>query len=140
MLGEANNSTYAEDFAKAHPERYFEMYIAEQQMVAAAVGLWSRGWTPYASTFACFLTRAYDFVRMARISGGTPRLCGSHAEVSREGWLADGGWRPWRLGDLAPPTSGRPGGTPHNMLNTVIELTHGRLLLARDFLLAYKRR
>ncbi len=80
--GEVNNSTYAEDFAKAHPDRYFEMYIAEQQMVAAAVGLWSRGWTPYASTFACFLTRAYDFIRMAAISGAHLRLCGSHAGVS----------------------------------------------------------
>jgi transketolase len=80
--GEVGNSTYAEDFAKAHPDRYFEMYIAEQQMVAAAVGLWSRGWTPYASTFACFLTRTYDFIRMAAISGAHLRLCGSHAGVS----------------------------------------------------------
>jgi transketolase len=80
--GEVNNSTYAERFARAHPERYFEMYIAEQQMVAAAVGLQSRGWTPFASTFAAFLTRAYDFIRMAAISRANLKLCGSHAGVS----------------------------------------------------------
>jgi transketolase len=79
---EVSNSTYTEIFAKAHPERYFEMYIAEQQMVAAAVGLQVRGWVPYASTFACFLTRAYDFVRMAAVSRASIRLCGSHAGVS----------------------------------------------------------
>jgi transketolase len=63
--GEVSNSTYAELFAEAHPERYFEMYIAEQQMVAAAVGLQARGWLPFVSTFAAFLTRGYDFIRMA---------------------------------------------------------------------------
>jgi transketolase len=80
--GEVSNSTYAEIFADAHPERYFEMYIAEQQMVAAAVGLQVRGWKPFASSFACFLTRAYDFVRMAAVSRASIRLCGSHAGVS----------------------------------------------------------
>ncbi len=80
--GEVSNSTFAEVFAKAHPERYFEMYIAEQQMVAAAVGLQARGWRPFASTFAAFLSRAYDFVRMAAISRATMCLCGSHAGVS----------------------------------------------------------
>ena len=80
--GEVGNSTYAELFAKAHPERFFEMYIAEQQMVAAAVGLQVRGWRPFASTFAAFLSRAYDFVRMAAISRASLRLCGSHAGVS----------------------------------------------------------
>jgi transketolase len=80
--GEVSNSTFSEIFRDAHPERYFEMYIAEQQMVAAAVGLQVRGWRPFASTFACFLTRAYDFVRMAAISRATLTLCGSHAGVS----------------------------------------------------------
>jgi transketolase len=80
--GEVSNSTYAEIFAEAHPERYFEMYIAEQQMVAAAVGLQVRGWKPFASSFACFLTRAYDFIRMAAVSRADIRLCGSHAGVS----------------------------------------------------------
>ncbi|HLA24625.1 MAG TPA: transketolase [bacterium] len=80
--GEVNNSTYAEDFAKAYPQRYFEMYIAEQQMVAAAVGLQARGYVPFASTFAAFLTRAYDFIRMAAVSRANLRLCGSHAGVS----------------------------------------------------------
>ena len=80
--GEVSNSTYAEFFARAHPERYFEMYIAEQQMVAAAVGMQARGWVPFASTFAAFLTRAYDFVRMAAVSGANIRLVGSHAGIS----------------------------------------------------------
>ena len=80
--GEVSNSTFAETFAKAHPDRYFEMYIAEQQLVAAAVGLQAVGWTPFASTFAAFLARAYDFVRMAAISRATFALCGSHAGVS----------------------------------------------------------
>ncbi|HWM53766.1 MAG TPA: transketolase [Solirubrobacterales bacterium] len=80
--GEVGNSTYAERFAAKHPERFFEMYIAEQQMVAAAVGLQVRGWKPFASSFAAFLSRAYDFVRMAAISDADLKLCGSHVGVS----------------------------------------------------------
>ncbi|HYZ78105.1 MAG TPA: transketolase [Gaiellaceae bacterium] len=80
--GEVSNSTYAEIFAKAHPERYFEMYIAEQQMIAAAVGIQALGWRPFASTFAAFLSRAYDFIRMSAISRANYCLCGSHAGVS----------------------------------------------------------
>ena len=80
--GEVGNSTYAEVFAKAHPDRFFECYIAEQQAVAAAVGMQARGWTPYVSTFAAFLTRAYDFIRMAAVSRANIRLSGSHAGVS----------------------------------------------------------
>jgi len=80
--GEVSNSTFAETFAKAHPERYFEMYIAEQQLVAAAVGLQAVGWRPFASTFAAFFSRAHDFVRMAAVSRATLSLCGSHAGVS----------------------------------------------------------
>jgi transketolase len=80
--GEVSNSTYAEIFRDAHPERYLEMYIAEQQMVAAAVGLQVLGWKPFASTFAAFLSRAYDFVRMAAVSRATVAFCGSHAGVS----------------------------------------------------------
>jgi transketolase len=79
--GEVSNSTYADAFAKAHSERYFEMFIAEQQMVASAVGLSVRGYKPFASTFAAFLTRAYDFIRMAAISHASVRLVGSHAGV-----------------------------------------------------------
>jgi transketolase len=80
--GEVSNSTFAEVFAAAHPDRYFEMYIAEQQMIAAAVGLQAVGWRPFASTFSAFLTRAYDFVRMAAVSRARIALCGSHAGVS----------------------------------------------------------
>jgi transketolase len=81
MDGEVSNSTFADEFAKAYPERYFEMFIAEQQLVAAAVGVAVRGYRPFASTFAAFLTRAYDFIRMAAISRSSIRLVGSHAGV-----------------------------------------------------------
>ena len=80
--GEVSNSTHADIFAKEHPDRFFECYIAEQQAVAAAVGMQVRGWTPYVSTFAAFLTRAYDFIRMAAVSRANIRLSGSHAGVS----------------------------------------------------------
>ncbi|MFD5073313.1 transketolase [Streptomyces sp. NPDC058371] len=80
--GEVSDSTRAEFFAKEYPDRFFECYIAEQQLVAAAVGMAARGWVPYVSTFAAFLTRAHDFVRMASISGAGINLVGSHAGVS----------------------------------------------------------
>ncbi len=95
--GEVSNSTYAETFAKEIPERYFEMFIAEQQLVAAAVGMQVRGWRPFASTFAAFLSRAYDFVRMAAISRATISLCGSHAGVS----IGEDGPSQMALEDLA---------------------------------------
>ena len=79
---EVSNSTFAAAFAQAHPDRFFEMYIAEQLMVAAAVGMQVRGWVPFASTFAAFFARAYDFVRMAAVSQADLRLSGSHAGVS----------------------------------------------------------
>ncbi len=77
--GEVGNSTHADEFEQAFPERFFETFIAEQQMVAAAVGLQVRGYVPFASTFAAFFSRAYDFVRMAAISQANIRLSGSHA-------------------------------------------------------------
>jgi len=80
--GEVGNSTYSEKFGHAYPERFFEMFIAEQQMIGAAVGLASRRKVVFASTFAAFLTRAYDFIRMAAVSRASIRLCGSHAGVS----------------------------------------------------------
>ncbi|HXZ56775.1 MAG TPA: transketolase [Gaiellaceae bacterium] len=95
--GEVSNSTYAELFAKAYPERYFEMYIAEQQLVATAVGLQVRNWVPFASTFAAFFSRAYDFIRMAAISQANIRLCGSHAGVS----IGEDGPSQMALEDLA---------------------------------------
>jgi transketolase len=81
MDGEVSNSTFADQFAQAYPERYFEMYIAEQQLVAAAVGFGVRGYRPFASTFAAFFTRAYDFIRMAAVSQASICLVGSHAGV-----------------------------------------------------------
>jgi transketolase len=80
--GEVSNSTFAEIFKAAHPDRFFEMYIAEQQMAAAAVGLQARGYRVFASSFAAFHSRAYDFVRMAAISRATLCLSGSHAGIS----------------------------------------------------------
>jgi transketolase len=94
---EVSNSTHAEDFKKIAPARFFEMYIAEQQMIAAAVGMQVLGLVPFASTFAAFLTRAYDFVRMAAISRASIRLCGSHAGVS----IGEDGPSQMALEDLA---------------------------------------
>ena len=79
--GEVGNSTHAEDFGKVCPDRYFEIFIAEQQLVATAVGLAVRGYVPFAATFAVFFSRAYDFIRMAGISQVNIRLVGSHAGV-----------------------------------------------------------
>jgi transketolase len=95
--GEVSNSTFAEIFRDAHPERYFEMYIAEQQMIAAAVGLQARGWRPFASSFAAFHSRAYDFIRMGAISRATLCLSGSHAGVS----IGEDGPSQMALEDLA---------------------------------------
>src|SRR5439155_25956907 len=87
MDGEVSNSTFADEFAKAYPERYFEMFIAEQQLVAAAVGMSVRHYIPFASTFAAFFSRAYDFLRMAAISQANIKLAGSHAgvEIGQDG-------------------------------------------------------
>ncbi|MFC8079680.1 transketolase [Streptomyces sp. NPDC057307] len=80
--GEVGDSTRTEFFSKEHPERYFELYIAEQQLVACAVGMQACGQIPYASTFAAFLTRAHDFLRMATVSRASISVVGSHAGVS----------------------------------------------------------
>ncbi|MEU4893995.1 transketolase [Streptomyces sp. NPDC044780] len=80
--GEVGDSTRLEYFHKEHPERYFEFFIAEQQLVAAAVGMQTRGWNPYVATFAAFFARAYDFIRMASISHADLNLIGSHAGVA----------------------------------------------------------
>ena len=94
---EVSNSTHAEDFKKTAPERFFEMYIAEQRMVAVAVGMQVVGFVPFASTFAAFFTRAYDFIRMAAISRADIRLSGSHAGVS----IGEDGPSQMALKDLA---------------------------------------
>jgi transketolase len=95
--GEVSNSTYTEDFQKVAPERFFEMYIAEQEMVGAAVGMQAVGKTAFAATFGAFFTRAYDFVRMAAISRANLRLAGSHAGVS----IGEDGPSQMALEDLA---------------------------------------
>jgi transketolase len=97
MDGEVSNSTKSEEFAEEYPERYFEMFIAEQQMVAAAVGMSVRKRVPFASSFAAFMSRAYDFIRMAAISGANLKLSGSHAGVS----IGEDGPSQMALEDLA---------------------------------------
>ena len=80
--GEVSNSTYAEIFKEAYPDRFFEMYIAEQNMVGAALGLSRRGKIPFVSTFAAFFTRAFDQIRMSQYSDPNIKFVGSHAGVS----------------------------------------------------------
>ena len=95
--GEVANSTHTEDFQKVAPERFVELYIAEQCMAGVAVGLQALGKTVYAATFGAFLTRAYDFVRMAAVSRAKLHLCGSHAGVS----IGEDGPSQMALEDLA---------------------------------------
>jgi transketolase len=96
--GDTKNSTFSERFKEAAPERFAESYIAEQNMVGAALGMASEGKIPFASTFACFLTRAYDFIRMAVYSRPAHLvLCGSHAGVS----IGEDGPSQMALEDLA---------------------------------------
>jgi transketolase len=79
---DVKNSTYTDKFGKKFPHRFFENFIAEQNMVGAAAGLAACGKVPFAATFACFLARAYDFIRMAAISGSNIKLVGTHVGVS----------------------------------------------------------
>ncbi len=94
---DVGNSTFSERFEKVAPERFFQHYIAEQVMVGAAMGFAARGAIPFPSTFACFLTRAYDFIRMAAISNLNIKLAGSHAGVS----IGEDGPSQMALEDLA---------------------------------------
>jgi transketolase len=80
--GEVSNSTYAEIFKEAYPNRFFEMYISEQNMVGVALGLSRRGKIPFVSTFAAFFTRAFDQIRMSQYSDSNIKFVGSHAGVS----------------------------------------------------------
>ena len=80
--GDTKNSTYAEQFMELHPNRYFEMFIAEQNLVGAGIGLAKRGKIPFVSTFAAFLSRAYDQIRMSAISQANIKYAGSHCGVS----------------------------------------------------------
>ena len=94
---DVKNSTFSERFEKVHSERFYEFFIAEQAMVGAAMGLAARGAIPFPSTFACFLTRAADFIRMAGISTSNVKLAGSHAGVS----IGEDGPSQMALEDLA---------------------------------------
>ena len=82
LSGDVKNSTFSEVFGDAFPDHFYQGYIAEQNLVSAGVGLAARGKVPFLDTFACFLARAYDQVRMAAISRSNINLCGSHCGVS----------------------------------------------------------
>jgi transketolase len=97
MDGDTKNSTYAEKFAKKFPARFTECFIAEQNMVGVATGFGARGKVPFASTFACFFTRAYDQIRVAGISQANLKLAGSHVGVS----IGEDGPSQMALEDLA---------------------------------------
>ncbi|MFP4317193.1 MAG: transketolase [Desulfovibrionales bacterium] len=94
---EVSNSTYSELFKEKHPERFFEMFVAEQNMVGTALGFSNRDKIPFVSTFAAFLTRAFDQIRMSRYSGANIKFCGSHAGVS----IGEDGSSQMGLEDLA---------------------------------------
>jgi len=94
---DVKNSTFSDRFEKQFPDRFYQCFIAEQVMVGAAMGLASRGAIAFPSTFACFLSRAYDFIRMAAISGVPVKLAGSHAGVS----IGEDGPSQMALEDLA---------------------------------------
>jgi transketolase len=97
ISGDVKNSTFSEIFGDAYPDRFFQGYIAEQNMVSAGVGLAAQGKVPFLDTFACFLSRAFDQVRMAAISRSNIRLCGSHCGVS----IGEDGPSQMALEDLA---------------------------------------
>jgi transketolase len=101
---DVKNSTFTDKFAKQFSNRFFQNFIAEQNMLGAAVGLAACGKVPFAATFACFLTRAYDFIRMAAISKANIKLMGSHAGVS----IGEDGPSQMGLEDLAM-MSAQPG-------------------------------
>jgi transketolase len=94
---DVKNSTFSDKFEKQHPDRFYQMFIAEQVMVGAALGLASRGAIPFPSTFACFLTRASDFIRMGGIGNVNIKLAGSHAGIS----IGEDGPSQMALEDLA---------------------------------------
>jgi transketolase len=94
---DVGNSTFSERVEKEAPERFYENYIAEQVMVGAAMGFAARGAVPFPSTFACFLTRAYDFIRMAAVSNVNVKLAGTHAGIS----IGEDGPSQMALEDLA---------------------------------------
>jgi transketolase len=97
ISGDVKNSTFSEIFGDAYPDHFFQGYIAEQNMVSVGVGLAARGRVPFIDTFACFLSRAFDEIRMAAISRSNIKLCGSHCGVS----IGEDGPSQMALEDLA---------------------------------------
>jgi transketolase len=98
---DVKNSTFSDKFEAAHPDRFYQCFIAEQAMIGAAMGLASRGAIPFPSTFAAFLTRAGDFIRMMAISNLNVKLAGSHAGVS----IGEDGPSQMALEDIAMMTA-----------------------------------
>ncbi len=94
---DVKNSTFSDKFEKVFPDRFYQNFIAEQVMIGSAMGLAARGAIPFPSTFAAFLTRAADFIRMAAISGVNIKMAGSHAGVS----IGEDGPSQMALEDLA---------------------------------------
>ena len=97
ISGDVKNSTFSEIFGDAYPDRFYQGYIAEQNIVSVGVGLAAFGKVPFLDTFACFLSRAFDEVRMAAISRSNINLCGSHCGVS----IGEDGPSQMALEDLA---------------------------------------
>ena len=97
LTGDVKNSTFSETLEKAHPDKLIQGYIAEQNLVSMAVGMAAQGLVPFVDTFACFLSRAYDQVRMAAISRSNINLCGSHCGIS----IGEDGPSQMALEDLA---------------------------------------
>ena len=138
--GEVANSTHTEDLQKVAPDRFVEGYIAEQNMLGMAVGMHVLGKVVFPATFAAFLTRAYDFIRMAAISRASLRLSGSHAGVS----IGEDGPSQMALEDLAMmrailgstvlyPSDGMSAGRLVERLHRVqIDDTHGDPLLGEE--------
>lgn len=122
---EVSNSTYAVDFAKKHPERFFEMYIAEQNMVSVALGFEKLGFVPFVSSFSAFLTRAFDQIRMAQYSNPNLKIVGSHAGVS----IGEDGASQMGLEDIAMMRS---------ILNSTVLYPSDYVSAFKLILLAYK--
>jgi transketolase len=97
VSGDVKNSTFSEVFQEAYSDRFVQGYIAEQNLISVGVGLAARGKVPFLDTFACFLARGYDQVRMAAISRSNINLCGSHAGIS----IGEDGPSQMALEDLA---------------------------------------
>lgn len=130
---DVENSTYTQDFQKVAPDRFFEGYIAEQNMVGMTMGFAATGKIPFASTFACFLTRAADFVRLAGLAESNIKLVGTHAGIS----IGEDGGSQMGLEDLSLFRA-----LPHSVVlypSDAVSTWHAIELVARHQGLSYVR-